>query len=330
MKKSLIVLIALMLTFTCLFAGCNGGSKGPAATPKTALTPDEPAAPSGKIDVSVKEGKEYKEMVFGRVPADEVDDEDLIESLNAIPDTERDGVTGYYTYEGTQYQKEFVIEKDPETKKDITVIYWFEVQPITWYVLDESDGKIMLIAKENVDARKFNETLENTNWGISSLRDWLNGMGEYKGNTPGFYHSAFTAEEQSVIVTQDITTEANPKYGTAGGDAVKDRVTILSIEDLDKASSWSEKAFAPGDDGDVSLRACGNTDYAMFKGAADEVSYALRASSWQWLRNMGSYEQNAAFIAESGITMNAGYVVTFNQIGVRPVIVLNADYVTEK
>lgn len=244
MKKSLIVLIALMLTFTCLFAGCSSDPKEPAATPKTALTPDEPAAPSDKIEVSVKKGKEYKEMVFGRFPADAVKDEDLIDSLNAIPDTERDSVTGYYTYEDTQYQKEFVIEKDPETKQDITVIYWFEVQPITWYVLDESDGKIMLTAKENVDARRFNETLENTNWGISTLRDWLNGMGEYAGKNTSFYNSAFTAEEQSIIVTQDITTEANPKYGTAGGDAVKDRVTILSIEDLDKASSWSEEACA--------------------------------------------------------------------------------------
>lgn len=330
MKKSLIVMVVLMLTFTCLFAGCNGGGKEPAATPKTALTPEEPAAPSNKIDVPVSEGREYKEMEFGRFPSEEVNDEDLIKSLNALADTERDSTTGYYTYDGKQYQKEFVIEKDSETKQDVTVIYWFEVNPITWYVLDESDGKIMLIAKKNVDARKYNETLENTNWGISTLREWLNGLGEYKGDTTSFYNSAFTAEEQSIIITQDITTEANPKYGTSGGDAVKDRVTILSIEDLDKSSSWSEKAFAPGEDGDVSLRACSNTDYALFKGAADEVSYALRASSWQWLRNMGSYEQNAAFIAESGITMGAGYVVTFNQVGVRPVIVLNADYVTEK
>ena len=330
MKKSLIVLMVLMLAFTCLFAGCSGGSEEPVATPKTALTPDEPAAPSNKIDIPVNSGREYREMEFGRFPSEEVDDEELIKSLNALADTERDSTTGYYTYDGKQYQKEFVIEKDPETKTDITVIYWFEVNPISWYVLDESDGKIMLIAKKNIDARKFNETLENTNWGISTLRDWLNGMGTYKGETPSFYNSAFTAEEQSIIVTQDITTGANPKYGTAGGDAVKDRVTILSIEDLDQSSSWSEKAFAPGKDDDVSLRACGNTDYALFKGAADEVSYALRSSSWQWLRNMGSYEQNAAYISESGHTMNAGYVVTFNQIGVRPVIVLNADYVTEK
>ncbi len=330
MKKSLIIMIVLILTFTCLFAGCNGGGNEPAATPKTALTPDEPAAPSNKIDVPVSEGREYKEMEFGRFPSEKVDDEDLIKSLNALADTERDSTTGYYTYDDKQYHKEFVIEKDPETMQDVTVIYWFEVSPITWYVLDESDGRIMLIAKKNVDARKFNETLENTNWGISTLREWLNGLGEYKGDTASFYNSAFTAEEQSIIITQDITTEANPKYGTSGGDAVKDRVTILSIEDLDKSSSWSEEAFAPGEDGDVTLRACSNTEYALFKGAADEVSYALRASSWQWLRNMGSYEQNAAFIAESGITMGAGYVVTFNQIGVRPVIVLNADYVTEK
>lgn len=330
MKRSLIVLIVLMLTVTCLFAGCNGGDKQPKATPKTALTPDEPTAPSNKIDVSVKKGKEYKELVFGRFPADEVQDKGLIESLNALPDTDRDSTTGYYTYENKQYQKEFVIEKDPKTKNDITVIYWFEVNPITWYVLDESDGKIMLVAKSNVDARKFNETLEDTNWGVSTLRNWLNGMGEYKGETTSFYNSAFTAEEQSIILTQDITTASNPKYNTSGGDAVKDRVTILSIEDLDKSSSWSEKSFAPDEEGNVSLRACANTDYALFKGAANEASYVLRSSSWQWLRNMGSYAQNAALITESGMTMGAGYVVTFDQIGVRPVIVLNGDYVNVK
>ena len=325
MKKSLIVLIAFIMTVTCLFAGCEKEPEEPVVTPKTALVPDEPAAPSEKVDVSVTEAKEYKEAVFGRFPCDEVIDEDTIKALNALADTDKDSATGYYTYEEKQYQKEIVITKDPKTKTDITVIHWFEVMPITWYVLDESDGRMLLAAKYNVDARKFNETLEDTNWGISTLRDWLNGMGDYK-NT-GFYSSAFDAKEQSVILTQDITTAANPKYETAGGDATKDRVTMLSIEDLEKASSWSEKAFVPGEDGDVSLRACGNTEYALFKGAADEVSYSLRASSWQWLRNMGSYAQNAAFISEAGVTMNAGYVVTFNQIGVRPVIALNTEYV---
>ena len=326
MKKTLIVLVSLMLAVTCLLAGCDKGGSGQNEV-KTPLVPEEPAAASDKIDVTVKKTKEYKEMTFGRFPDAQVKNDSLIASLNALADSERDSVTGYYTYEGAQYQKEFVIERDPETMKDITVIYWFEVNPLTWYVLDESDGKILLIAKTNVDARKFNETLEDTNWGVCTLRNWLNGLGDYTGQMTSFYNSAFTAAEQSVILTQDITTADNAKYGTKGGDAVKDRVTILSMEDLDQASSWSEDAFAPNADGEVTLRACANSDYALFRGAADEVSYALRTSSWQWLRNMGSYAKNAAFIAESGVSMGAGYVVTFNQIGVRPVIVLNAEYI---
>ena len=59
------------------------------------------------------------------------------------------------------------------------------------------------------------------------------------------------------------------------------------------------------------------------------TSFVLRTSSWWWLRNTGSYEQNAVYVSENGETALAGYTVSFNQIGVRPVILLDATHITK-
>lgn len=328
MKKSLIVLIAVIMAVTCLFAGCESEPTEPVVTPKVAFVPDEPAAATENVDVVKTEAKEFMTIEFGRYPADELtekNDADLIAALNKLSEDKKDATTGYFTYEDAEYCKEIKIVKNEETGVDETIITWFKVMPITWYVLDESDGKMFVIAAENVSAVPFNETAEDTNWGISTLRDWLNGLGDY-ANTTNFYNSAFNDAEKSVILTQEISTEANPDYKTESGDDVKDRVSMLSIEDLKKCDEWSNDCFVADEDGVVTARSCGNTDYALYKGSAAVISYVARNSSWYWLRNSGSFAQNAAYVNELGITMEAGYTVSFPQIGVRPTLVLDTTH----
>lgn len=325
MKKSLIVLIAVIMAMTCLFAGCEEEPVEPVVTPKVALTPDEPAAATKNIDVVKTEGKEYTTIEFGKYPATKEDDEEIVEALNKLGDSDKDSATGYYKYEDAEYCKEIEIVKDKETGTDKTIVHWFKVEPIVWNILNETDGKMLVIAAENVDALPFNETAEDTNWGISTLRDWLNGLGDY-ANADSFYNKAFTADEQSVIVTQEISTAANSRYKTAGGDDVKDRVSLLSIEDLDKVDEWSDDCFVADEDGNTFTRACGNTDFALFNGAAPQVSYKLRNSSWWWLRNSGTSSQNAVYVNELGVTQVAGYTVSFPQISVRPTVVLDTAH----
>ncbi|MBE7056291.1 MAG: hypothetical protein E7388_02465 [Ruminococcaceae bacterium] len=324
MKKSLIVIMAVIMVVTCLFAGCEKKPEEPVVTPKVAGVPEEPAAPTTKVEVDEKKGKDYTTIEFGRYPSTELDakkDADIIEALGKLAESEADAKTGYFTYKDTQYQKEIKIVKD-EDGLDVTEVHWFEVEPISWIVLEEKDGKLFVIAEENVNAVPFNKTPEDTNWAISTLRDWLNGLNEYK-NTFNFYNCAFTAEEQSVIVTQDITTAKNADYNTESGEAVKDRVSILSVEQIEDSKKWADGLFNEDKDELTLGRACGNTEYSLFKGAAAHISYDRKNSSWYWLRNSGANAKQATYVNEMGNTISAGYTVSFPQNGVRPTLVLD-------
>ena len=67
--------------------------------------------------------------------------------------------------------------------------------PIEWIVLDNTDGKVLLIAKYALDCQKFDS---DTNvWKDSSIRQWLNGT---------FISSAFTESERSYIAETELTT----------------------------------------------------------------------------------------------------------------------------
>ncbi len=325
MKKSLVLVLTLMLAVVCLLTGCIGNPKTPEPTPKVPGVPEEPAPATTKVDVTEKKGRDYTTITFGRYPKAELDekkDADAIEALGKLPETEMDAVTGYFTYNEKQYQKEILIVKDPETGLDVTEVHWFEVAPITWIVLEDTGDKLFVIAEENVNAVQYNKTPEATNWGLSTLRDWLNGLNEYK-NGINFYNSAFTAEEKSVIVTQDITTEKNPLHDTASGDAVKDRVSLLSVEQIENSDAWADGLFK-ADKEDLTLgRAAGNTEYALFKGAAPHISYDRKNSSWYWLRNSGVGEEFATYVDELGNTQEAGYKVSFSQNSVRPTLLLD-------
>ena len=327
MKKLLFVVLALIIAMTCLFAGCEGG-KEPEPTPKVAGVPEEPAAATKKIDVKEKKSKDYTTIEFGRYPSVELDnkkDAKLIADLNKIEDGQMDKTTGYYTYKDEFYQKEIKMVKDEEGV-DVPEAHWFKVEPIKWIVLEESGSKIKVIAEENVLAVPFNTTTEDTNWALSSLRDWLNALNDSK-NAINFYNSAFTADEKAVIVTQDIKTENNPQYkDVTSGEAVKDRVSLLSIEDFENNPKWADGLFKENKKDGLTLdRAASNTEYAIFKGAAPAESYDRKNSSWYWLRNSGVNNQYAAYVNEMGTVIPAGYNVGFSQISVRPVIVLDAN-----
>ena len=322
MKKSLVLLLALIMSVGLILAGC-GGEPEPEI-----YTPSEPAPATSNIAVNYNAGAYYTEIQFGKYPQSEEMDLDTLNALDAL--TAPDSITGYYTYNNKEYAKIEVEKEDKETGQKKIINFWYIVEPITWYVLNEANNQMLVIAASDLDCMKYNETLRNTDWAHCTLRNWLSGMGEYEGK--GFYNAAFTAEEQSVIITQEHTTENNPRYTLVDEDgtpiapvSVKDRVSLLSVEQLDnECPNWSVASFK-----DTSLRACPGTAYATKKGAAVMTSFVLRTSSWWWLRNTGSYEQNAVYVSENGETALAGYTVSFNQIGVRPVILLDATHITK-
>ena len=78
-----------------------------------------------------------------------------------------------------------------------------QLEPIRWYVKNQSDTEALLIAEYILDNVSFDNYFNNT-WETSYIRNWLNGE---------FKNRVFTTEQQNGIVDKYLTTVgSNPTY----------------------------------------------------------------------------------------------------------------------
>ncbi len=170
-------------------------------------------------------------------------------------------------------------------------------EELEWIVVAKEDGKTLLLSKYVIDCCQFNDT--NSTWENSSLRGWLNNE---------FISVAFSKDEQKKILTTDLETPDNPKYGTEGGNDTSDKVFCMSEEEIvDEYKLPNE--FRPGY----------STEYAVDRGA-----YAEDGITWWWLRSPGYKEENIECVNKvggfTGITD-----VDDKATGVRPALWVSVD-----
>ena len=182
-------------------------------------------------------------------------------------------------------------------------------EPIEWIVLDydETEGKVLLLSKYGLDAKKYNDWYENTTWEQCALRYWLNGE---------FMLSAFSTEEQAAILMTDVDNSAaqgNNQWEIEGGNNTQDRIFLLSYAEanryLDVTKNSNIKArVAP-------------TAYAIAQGAyiarSNKTAEGM-AAGWWWLRSPGFDQNSAATIRDDGSSSIGGNSVNFPRLAVRP------------
>ena len=149
---------------------------------------------------------------------------------------------------------------------------------LKWLVLDEKDGKTLLLAKHGLDCRQYGTygTSCSTTWENCDLRKWLQST---------FINNAFSEEEQQAIVLT--------KNDTKGSRTTEDKVFLLSIEEAQKYFKNAEE------------RKCMPTPYAKLHNAwssDDNLCY------W-WLRSPGITQNNAAIVHSNGNVYGDGYYV---------------------
>lgn len=93
---------------------------------------------------------------------------------------------------------------------------------LDWLVLDRKDGKILLFSKYVLEKRNYNDIDEITTWETCSLRKYLNED----------FITRFSPEEQSKIQEITLRNQSNSKYATPGGNDTKDRVFLLSLDEV--------------------------------------------------------------------------------------------------
>lgn len=185
-----------------------------------------------------------------------------------------------------------------------------EMSPIEWIVLDydETEHKALLLSKYGLDAKKYNqETVDFITWEQCSLRQWLNN---------DFMITAFTAEEQSAILTTTVdnsSSQGYSEYSTNGGNNTQDKVFLLSYHEA------FEQYFSTDES-----RMCAPTDYAIPKGfltnGSDEIE-GRATGSW-WLRSPGCDPDRAALVSDDG---SRSYSFSFLIWCVRPALWVSVE-----
>ena len=171
-------------------------------------------------------------------------------------------------------------------------------KPIEWIVMKNEGNQVLLLSKYVLDAKPYNEELEEVTWETSDIRQWLNNE---------FYTTAFNKAEKAKIQTSLIKNEDNSEYGTSGGNDTEDKVFLLSEKEAETLFSNDEEKIAKA------------TEYAE-----KSVVYVNeeKAVLW-WLRSPGDYSNSAAVVNRDGWVYRDGNNVDDRYDGVRPALHLN-------
>ena len=187
-------------------------------------------------------------------------------------------------------------DKNPEYKVGETIEFGNYPQdkdgtekPIEWIVMKKEGNQVLLLSKYVLDAKPYNEELEDVTWETSDIRQWLNNE---------FYTTAFNKTEKAKIQTSLIKNEYND---------TEDKVFLLSEKE-------AETLFSNDDE-----RIANPTGYAEKSGVyVNEKKVAV----W-WLRSPGYDGGSAAEVGYGGWVDGIGGGVSSSDGGVRPALHLN-------
>ncbi len=193
--------------------------------------------------------------------------------------------------------------------------------PIEWVVLDKTKSGIVVMSKYALDCLPYNTEWTDVTWETCTLRKWLNEK---------FYNAAFNKTEKAMIRKTTVHNNENGYYETDGGKDTKDKVFLLSIDDLLTESY--------GFDTDVNTkdinRRCAPSRYAVAQGAEllhgadkDLITADNEAACSWWLRSyikvcLGKYKYVAYIVNVEGRVRRRGSDVNHDKNAVRPVLVL--------
>ena len=175
------------------------------------------------------------------------------------------------------------------------------IKQIEWYVLHVEDDRALLVTRYNLDLKPYNSDHEEVTWENCSLRNWLNTT---------FLNTAFSKEEQEKIVLTTLKNDDNSEYGTDGGKDTKDRIFLLSVEEVEKYMK------------ETSMRESVSTKYAKGQGAYVNGS---NGSSWWALRTPGCDNYCMATVMTDGEISLEGDGVDSTDYALRPAMWVYLD-----
>ena len=207
-------------------------------------------------------------------------------------------------------------------------IYYFKYEPLTWRILDPSEGFVMCTAA--VDAQAFNnyvvydsssdeyygdsaKTYYASNWENSSLRYWLNN---------DFYSIAFSSTEKSQIKTTYNENKSIYKSQYDSADT-SDKIFLLSQDEVIN----SKYGFSSNNKTLDTARRIKSTDYAKCQGCWQSTAQEYNGNTC-WILRSSTTSHGAADVDGGGAAhgyryANSAYssIVPAFRLNLKPVVI---------
>ena len=195
---------------------------------------------------------------------------------------------------------------------------YYENNPLKWLVLEQREGKVLLLSLQSVNILSFvsrEEYLEQKDngftWENSAIREYLN---------QELLYLMFQQEELSCICETVVYTPDNPIYGTDGGADTTDYLFLLSIEEAQKYFSTDlerRTQIVP----DVELPQYDLMPHQHYLNTTDYYDW--------WLRSPGKKPDIAACVGRFGDIMMEGQWVDTEDVSIRPAMWIDLNKVRE-
>ncbi|MBR1931479.1 MAG: Ig-like domain-containing protein, partial [Lachnospiraceae bacterium] len=258
------------------------------------------AAPSNPVHHCTKQndGTDYTDwsyIYFGSYPQSEVTDAATISAIDsAIPSSGVSGDVGVDVWVGgTKYRRISKSDTNYDGYFGSDTYRYFKWERIKWKVLSNNGSTLFVVADKGLDCKRYNETNTNVTWETCTLRSWLGKQ---------FYNAAFSAAEQSAIVTQSVVNNDNPYYNTEGGNNTNDKVYLLSIEEVTKPAYGFCEDYSIAS----ASRRFQTSDYSNARGAYRSTISDYMGNCWWWLRSPGGDSYRAAYVCADGYVASDG------------------------
>ena len=207
--------------------------------------------------------------------------------------------------------------------------HYFRYEPIKWRVIELEEDTALLLADEEMDCAPFNLCSGDVTWQDCTLRSFLNGY-DAPENAAGvsyserpqdsFYGSAFSDAEKASIVSGVIQNPNNARYNTDCGEPTRDKVFVLSSEDVYASDAAARHGFYPGNGVDDPARRFDPTLYAMARGTWYSPVEKYRGNGFWFMRTNGYTPANVSYICDFGYIYPRGTDVTCDDSGILPAI----------
>ncbi len=140
-----------------------------------------------------------------------------------------------------------------------STVYWFRYDPIKWTILDESDGKALILAELVLDSQQYyrdvykgtqtrnGRSVYASDYAESDIRKWLNDI---------FYNAAFNDLQKALIETTTVDNKTTGIYEYDSDQInTEDKIFLLSYKDTLSKTYFNNAA-----------RRKKSTDYAKSQG----------------------------------------------------------------